>query len=165
MNESIGGSALISLVVFIVGALLLIIVGALSYSKAYRVKNRIIGIIDKYEVFNDQKDYNDYKDALSEISEDLASIGYSSVKIKNCDELPVYKSLETKKNNGTISSFKIVYDGTNSYDYCVYETSLSDGSYYYTVVTFVHINFPVIESIAHVPVSGETVIYGKKYDN
>ena len=83
MNESIGGSALISLVVFIVGALLLIIVGALSYSKAYRVKNRIIGIIDKYEVFNDQKDYNDYKDALSEISEDLASIGYSSVKIRD----------------------------------------------------------------------------------
>lgn len=164
MNESIGGSALISLVAFIVGALLLILVGALSYSKAYRVKNRIIGIIDKYEVFDSDKDYNNYNDALSEINLDLSSIGYSSNKIKECSDLEIYKSMLTKKANKTINDVKIVYDG-KGYDFCVYETTLSDASYYYTVVTFVHINFPVIESVAHVSVSGETIIYGKKYDN
>ena len=161
MNESIGGSALTSLVVFILGALLLILVGALSYSKAYRVKNRILSIIDKYETFDNSAN----SEELQEISSDLSSIGYSSVKIKDCNEIPTYKSLEAKKNNGTIKSFKIVYDGKNSYDYCVYEVNLDDGSYYYSVVTFLHINFPVIESVAHVPVSGETIIYSKKYDN
>lgn len=161
MNESIGGSALTSLVIFILGALLLILVGALSYSKAYRVKNRILNIIDRYESFDNSAN----SEELQEINSDLNSIGYSSVKIKNCDEIPTYKSLEAKKNNGTIKSFKIVYDGTNSYDYCVYEVNLADGSYYYSVVTFLHINFPVIESVAHVPVSGETIIYNKKYDN
>ena len=45
MRESLGGSMLLNLVVIFTGLIIIFFVGILSYSKAYRVKNRIVEII------------------------------------------------------------------------------------------------------------------------
>lgn len=56
MRSAIGNSLLMSLVVIIVSLVMLVFVGILSYSKAYRVKNRIIEVIEKYGSFEYEQD-------------------------------------------------------------------------------------------------------------
>ena len=51
MRESLGGSMLLNLVVIFTGLIIIFFVGILSYSKAYRVKNRIVEIIEKYGTY------------------------------------------------------------------------------------------------------------------
>ena len=54
-----------------------------------------------------------------------------------------------------------VYTNSSNNGYCVYKTTLSSSEYYYTVVTFSHLNINVlgIGSLFSTPVYGETRTY------
>lgn len=136
MREAVGNSLLLNLVIIFVSIVILFFVGILSYSKAYRVKNRIIEVIESH---------GNYLDSVDEISTDMKSIGYRTTNNKKC-------------NSNNLNS--------TSYNYCVYEiTDKSSGnSYYYKVVTYVHFDFPIIGGLINIPVSGETKILGKSYN-
>lgn len=131
-----GNGLLTNLVVFFVGIVILFFVGILSYSKAYRVKNRIIEVIESN---------GNYSSSVDEISTDMKTMGYRTVTKKKCDS-----------NN----------ENKTSYNYCVYEIrdKSSKNSYYYKVVTYVHFDFPIIGGIINIPVKGETKILGKIYN-
>lgn len=131
-----GNGLLTNLVVFFVGIVILFFVGILSYSKAYRVKNRIIEVIESN---------GNYSSSVDEISTDMKTMGYRTVTKKKCDSNNVNKT---------------------SYNYCVYEIrdKSSKNSYYYKVVTYVHFDFPIIGGIINIPVKGETKILGKIYN-
>lgn len=139
MREAIGNSLLLNLVIVFASIVILFFVGILSYSKAYRVKNKIIDTIERYE------DYENSENSKDEISTDLKSAGYRTLGNKKCDE-------------GNLND--------TSYNYCVYKISdkSSDDSYYYRVVTYVHFEFPVIGDLISIPVKGETKILGKSYN-
>lgn len=134
MREALGNSLLMNLIVIFSGIVILFFVGIMSYSKAYRVKNRIIEVIEKYETYDGN--------AQNEISADLKRIGYRSISNKKCSE--------GNKNSTT-------------YSYCVYEKNDTNNGKYYEVVTYVQFEFPVIGDFITFPVKGETKILAKSY--
>lgn len=134
LREAIGNSLLFNLVIVFVALVILFFVGILAYSKAYRVKNRIIETIEKY---------GDYYTAIEEIETDLKTMGYSSAFNSNCSDDNL---------------------NTSTYKYCIYYKESGDSSYYYKVVTYVHFDFPIIGDFVTFPVHGETKILGKSYN-
>jgi len=110
-------------------------VSILAYSKAYRAKNRIIDVIEKYG------EYNDY--AQNEIMDSLKEMGYQ---LGNCE------------HTSSVTN-------TSGYKYCIEERKAQDvDGYYYKVTTYVQFYFPVIEQMFQPPVTSETKILGKEYD-
>ena len=79
MREAIGSSLLFNLIIVIVIVMIAFLVGSLSYSKAFKVKNRIINIIEKYEGYNQ----TDSK-LINEINSELKNMGYRINKNKKC---------------------------------------------------------------------------------
>ena len=168
MNESLGGSGLFYILIIIVSALLLLLLGFLSFSKAFKVKNHIINII--------HENRGDISQSYTDIESDLYSVGYSSNKMKSCNETDLYnKLIDLKENNNRTvqnccDAVSVVIpdaslDKNTSFDYCVYKYIFADGSYYYSVVTYVHMNIPLVESVLHIPITGETKIFERKYED
>lgn len=136
MREAIGNGMLLNVVIVIVAAVMLFFAGIFSYSKAYRIKNRIVEIIEEYGEYNST--------AESAISTDLKTAGYFNAKNKSCSSDNV---------------------NSTTYNYCIYKIINSDenNSYYYKVVTYTQFNFPFIGDFIKIPVKGETRILGKEY--
>lgn len=139
MREAIGNSYLYSIVIVFVGIIFLILIGSLSYSRAFKVKTKIIEIIEKHGTYNDDEIRN-------EIDNYLKTVGYTVTKSADsgkCSEVNGTKAINTIKN----------------YDYCVYRFNTVKGPYYHITV-FISFDIPVISSFLRIPVSGETrVIY------
>ena len=47
MRESIGNSYIFGIVIALIGVIFLILIGSLSYSRAFKIKTRMIEIIEK----------------------------------------------------------------------------------------------------------------------
>ncbi len=135
MRGALGNSLLLSIIITFVGAIVIFFVSILSYSKAFRAKNRIIEVIEKYGVY-DSYDQN-IKD---EIGVSLAEMGYQ---LGECD----HESLSSG----------------NGYKYCVDEITATNGKYY-KVSTYVQFNFPIIGEIIKPKVTSETKILNVDYN-
>lgn len=168
MRDSIGGSMLLYIVIIFVTAVLLLFSSILTYSKAYKIKNRIIEIIEKYGVYEkfDEKSNNLITE---EINQDLKTSGYSASNTTRCNSTVVQNHLRKVLHSDYHSNLP---DNINDYgyNYCVFEINSEDypknilNGRYYIVVTFVEFQFPVINDIMTFPVYGETQILGKNYD-
>lgn len=147
MNDSLGNALLLKIVLFIIIAVMLLFVSALSYSKAYKAKNIVIDSIEAYGMFNDK--------AKAEIELSFAELGYQ------VDNDFVCPKVGDMKSQQEISNYK-------GYKYCVYEVCIGDckgnRGKYYKVVTYTQFKFPIIESVITMPVRGETKILGKSYN-
>lgn len=137
MKASLGGGFLLNIVVVIVSIVMLLFAGILAYSKAYRIKNRIVETIENNNGYNDT--------AKTILSEDLQTAGYTFVGVNNkkCDS-----------NN--------LNDG--GYNYCVYISFDAENGVYYDVVTYMRFEFPVIGTSINIPVKGQTRILKKEYN-
>lgn len=154
MKESIGGSMLLYLVLIFVTVVMLLFSSILTYSKAYKIKNRIIEVIEKYGMYNST--------VANEINPDLSVAGYKANQTSNCDDI-YNKLIRTKYSEDKLSRNHNSY----GYNYCIFKSTNTEGvneGSYYVVVTFVEFQFPVIGDIMTFPVYGETKILGKKYD-
>ena len=148
MREAIGNSFIVNLLLVFLGVMSIIFIGSISYSKAFKVKNRIVFIIEKYGEWPELARENLPR---NEIEASLKQIGYPLyARIGRCDRY--------NKGGGTI-----VY-GANPADttfhYCVYKYQ-NDRGVYYGVTTFMHFDIPLIGGILEFPVYGETKsLYG-----
>ena len=121
MRESIGSIALYNIIIVFIVVTFAVLAGTMSYSKAFKVNNRIINAIEKYEGYNDLS-----KDL---IDRELISIGYESQnpnRIYSCSRRNGYAAMENLNK---------------SYNLCIYEmpleTSEWDGRYFeYGVVSY-----------------------------
>ena len=145
MRESIAQSALFAMVAIIIGIIIILLVSSMVYSKTYKIKTKIVDIIDKY---NGEIEY-----ARIEIQDYLTSIGYrkNSNNTQNCPN----------KANGT------VINNYDIYHYCLYEydagTTDNKGKYYGALV-YIYFDIPFIGNLLEFPVYGETeVFYEKNY--
>ena len=128
MRSAIGNSLLMSLVVTIVSVVIILFVSTFSYSKAYKIKNGIIEIIEKYGVYEGNEAVH------NEIATYLSEVGYQ---LGNCDEGKVTNNIAGPNE-------------TKGYKYCVeadYEnpeasTNKEKGYRKYRVTTYVEFNFP-----------------------
>ncbi len=136
MKESINNAFLFGLVMFFLAVIIAILVGSLSYSKAFKVKNRIITIIEK------NLDYNG--SAKLEIDEFLREIGYKTN--------PLGRNRCPSGHGVLLSSY-----GTN-YRYCVYFNEAGHKGYYFKVAAFMYFEIPVIGDFLEFPIYGETKI-------
>ena len=136
MREAFGGAFTIKLMLIFLAIYIAFIAVALNYAKAFRVKNKIIDIIEQNEGIDS---YNDTKEGsvIGDINSYLNTVSY-------------YVNLANIKNNNT--------ENINCYDrgYCIEETTapVTDGitSKYYKVTTYININFPFF----NIPITGET---------
>ena len=161
MKESISNAMLFYIIITFVVILIMFFVGSLSYSKAYKVKNKIIEEIEK-EGDTAQDPYTAYDRAQGSIEQWLAAGGENGVGI---GYRPITGSA-TNKENCTDTKGEIV-NKNNRYQYCVYRIdTCAQGregrcGVYYKVTTFMFFDIPVIGDLLKIPVSSETMIFTK----
>lgn len=157
MRDALGGTVvLVIIVVFIV-----IVSGYMAfnvnYTKAFRVKNKIVDGFNKYG----DSCTSDGSDCDKEIREYAASIGYNPIGL-TCDG--------KKLNSSDLQNLHT--SGSSLYCYVEHEKVLSkesdvinDGEYhYYTIVTKVDVNIPLIENtlgLRFLTVKGDTKTFKK----
>lgn len=124
MREGMGSAFVYTVVIIIVGIILLLLVGSIGYSKAFKVNSRIIDIIEANDGYND--------DAEDEVFQALSSIGYKVSRVVTCPSL-----------DASYGSYDIIKPKLN-YDYCVYKHTDNKRGDYYTVLTYMYFDFPVI---------------------
>ena len=140
MREAFGGAFTIKLMLIFLAIYIAFIAVALNYAKAFRVKNRIIDIIEQNEGIDS---YDDTKEGsvIGDINSYLNTVSY-------------YVNLANIKNNNT--------ENINCYDrgYCIEETTASVTgcitSKYYKVTTYININFPFFKLNFNIPITGDT---------
>ena len=137
MRDAVGGSLLLNIVIIFLSVVIVLFAGIMAYSKAYKVKNRIIEIIER------EKSYN--ISARRSIESDLRLYGYK---------------------NSNITSRKCGYGNlnTSTFFYCVYERGNLLKGTTYEVVTYVQFDFPIIGDWLVFPVKGQTKVLNKSYD-
>ena len=137
MNEAIGTSMVLSIILVFIGIFISLYVGSIAYSKGFKVRNRIIDIIEKYDGYTDS--------AKKEIDENLQMVGYQININKKCETMNDVEPLENK----------------SAYEYCVYQYQTSKGDYY-GVRVFIHFDFPIIGNFIEIPLYGESRILFEK---
>jgi len=136
MRDAVGGSFMIKVLLVFLTVYIIFIAVALNYAKAFRVKNKVIDIIEQNEGI---RDYTDTSGTIGEINTYLKKASYN-----------VNLTEKNKKDRG------VCYD----LGYCIDESSeIRDGnitSKYYQVTTFVRIEFPFFNLNITIPIKGET---------
>lgn len=150
MREAIANAGVFNLVIVFVIILLAFFIGSLGYSKAFKVKNKIVDEIEK--------DHGYLPTTQDSIEKWLGTIGYrlkSTIGAGNCG---------TETFNGKTG--ELVSSGSN-YQYCVYKfnscgnTNVKKCSTHYRVVSYMYFDVPVINSLIKIPVKGETVSFSE----
>lgn len=130
MKEAIGTSMVFNLIMIFTSVFIALFVGSIAYSKSFKIRNRIIDIIEENRGYDD--------DAMAQIEENLASIGYQ-IGGDRCPE----------KNN------EQAMDPVSDYNFCVYKFQADRGAYY-GVIAFIHLDIPIIGNRISIPIYGET---------
>ena len=126
MSGPIGHTFIYNIIILFVIIVFGFLAGTLSYYKAFRVNNKIVSALEKYEGYN--------AFSKEEIEIRLSTLGYALQPL-NCKE--EYRGMH------------LVSLGEN-FSYCVYisETNPKKGEYYnYGVLTYMNIDLPVINMI------------------
>ena len=119
--------------------IMLLIMGSLMYSRAFKNRNEIITIIEKHRGFNLQ--------ARNEIDEFLRMVGYRQA--KDFHNRDVNNSCQPPSgwSNEPVQSV---------YLYCVYRNNNAD---LYQVVIFLYLDIPIVGEFISFPVRGETRVF------
>ena len=138
MKAATGNAMLMNIIIVFLVVVMALLVTSISYTKAFRVKNRIVDIIEYHNGdFSKQEITND-------INRSLKSIGYRYNNGKQC---PV---MDGVSENDT-------YTGTD-YLYCVYMYNSNKGKYY-KVIAYMYFDIPVVGEYINIPVYGETRVF------
>lgn len=147
MREAIGSTWLIGIVITFVAIFSAFLAYSISYTKAFKVKNEIVNIIEKNEGFSKSANNLDNvsddtlrKDMSTEaqIFKYIKSIGYN------------YSAFE----NGT-KPCNSMYKG----GYCLEKYCVNNGERnvtYYKVTSYITLSIPVINFNINLPIKGET---------
>ena len=140
MKESINSAIVLTIVLTIIGLIEVILFASFAYSKAYKVKNRIVNIIE--ENIDDDGNYGD--DLFGIIDAEIAKIGYQ-VTNRGVNDCKVIEGAELQNS-------------ASNYRYCVYKTvqpntNKGKGTYY-TVVSYMYFYTPFVS--INIPIKGST---------
>ena len=143
MREGVGHAFLFTIVIVILGIIMILLITSMVYSKTYKIKTKILDIIEKYD--------GDIGSARVEIQSYLTSIGYRR-NVDNTQECPI-------KNGGA------VLNNYDIYHYCLYEfDNTSNLGKYYGALVYIYFDIPFIGNVFEFPVYGETeVLFDKMY--
>lgn len=148
MKESIANSMIFAIVMVFVGLIIVVFLSSLNYSKAYKVKNRIVDIIEQYDdgYCNNTKAITAELEGTSGQAGLLASMGYHlNLKKESCP---------TINDSNATNGGKAINTPTN-YLYCIYRLKATRG-YYYRVIAYIYFDVPFVEQLSEYAVYGET---------
>ena len=130
MRESIGNSMIFSIILTIIAVASGLVLFSLGYSKTYRIKNKVIDIIESNFGYNDST-------IRTEVEAYMREAGYNSYK-KNNDKCP---SLD---GQSAINDLKL-----QQYMYCIYKFDTVKGPYY-TVKVYMTYHLPLVSDFINV---------------
>lgn len=152
MREAIGGTWLTQLIIVFMLIFVAFLALSLNYTKAFKVKNELLSIIEKQEGVT-TGEYG----TIGIINNYLQSNGYHIMKPCEVNSYGV-----TDLNNDTI---ELVTNKDKKYHYCIQKmnskSSRQDGKVYYKVNIFFYFNLPVLGDIFTFDINGSTgdVVY------
>lgn len=141
MREATGGALLINIIIIFIVIFIALLSSSVNYSKAFKVKDNIIGMIEDHKGFDDA--------TKNEVSAYLKEVGYNVSTTDN-------KCAAHCSNKGTSGVKCRAIDHRDGYRYCVLEYQESGNRKYYQVIAYMTFDIPVINEIIHIPVYGET---------
>lgn len=146
MHSAMGNAFITGIVITFITIFMLFFATSTSYTKAFKVKNKIVEILEKYDDILDVSPTNSNgslsQDVENEINTVLGSIGYR-IGSNTCPQ-----------RNGVNAVAKST---TTTYEYCIYKYSTSRGTYY-GVTAYMYYQIPLIGTELRFPVYGETKI-------
>lgn len=163
MKESISNALVLNLVIIFLFVFAILFAGSTAYTKAFKVKNRIISIIEKREntVLTGGFKSGEYS-IINEIENTLKDTGYKVGLNMNskCQDAMKARFKNTNYN------YNVVDTGTSTYNYCIaefYDESSAMKGRYYAVITYMYFEIPLIGKTLEFPVYGETKTMGLAY--
>ncbi len=152
MREAIGTSYVVNFIITFFILFILVFLATLSYTKAFKVKNKIVDVIEEYE--GDVVDTSSQlkSEPQSDINSKLGQIGYRVSDKKTCKKNGRYEGNAFKGENVVKEISK---NDTSNYHYCIYQIDTGKGKYY-GVVTYIYFDIPIVGSTVEIPVYGET---------
>lgn len=139
MKEAFGTAYVANFVIIFVILFIFFFVAGMSYTKAFKIKNRIVDIIEENGCYSE----NTTCTSKNEIDDILTDAGY-----RVTNSVPECKS---------ITNATILTSDRNTFNYCVYKFETNRGSYY-KAAAFMYYEIPVIGVHMQFPVYGETKI-------
>ncbi len=159
MKESISNAFLFNIIIIFVIIMIAFFVGSLSYSKAFKVKNKIVEEIEK-EGENSTDPATAYTRAEDDITEWL-NAGDDGNGIGYRPKTNAVSGVRCNNDRGTLVS------QSSDYQYCVYMINTCTNGrenkcgVYYRVTAYMFFDIPIIGDMIQIPVSGETMIFQK----
>ena len=141
MKESINTAVIVGIIITIVGLIELVLFASFAYSRAFKVKARIVDILEEQSGYSEN--------VKEKIDTEIAKIGYRLTEygINSCPNLD---------EDGT-GKYTLVNEVSN-YNYCIYVTTeVNDDKgvgYYYTVISYVYFDTPLLNF--NFPIRGQT---------
>lgn len=128
----------------------MVIIGGLSYSKAFKIKNRIIEVIEKYKGYT--------ADTEADVEALLKETGYPVQRNRNW-KCPNGRGEDAAGLNAGEEGISAINNSDN-YKYCIYQYKTVRG-YYYSVVTYMPIELPLIGDLIRfeIPIYGDTKVF------
>lgn len=140
MREAVGNAFLFNFIIVFLVAIIFVLISSISYSKAFKVKNRLVDIVEKYECYEETN-----CQSKTEIENVLGEIGYRVSHKAECETISG-KTLLTATND-------------TNYRYCIYKNDANRG-YYYSVIAYAYFEIPLVGGYFEIPIKGDTkVIY------
>lgn len=141
MRDAVGSTWVFSIVVLFTLIFAGFLVLVLSYSRAYKIKNEITSMIEKYEGLTDTN--------FGLINDYLANNGYKATGACQQDDIGVYI-------NGDNYDFDVVAaDSGKPYLYCI-KLNKDNDKCNIGVTVFYKFNLPVLGKIGNFSISGQT---------
>lgn len=143
MRQTIGGTWLMQLMILFILLFVGYIILTLNYSKTIRLKNEVVGIIEKYEGVNST--------SVELINNYLVASGYNA--------MGTCTSQASKGVYGAsdFNTFNLEQAQPNKkYYYCVRKYDGANTSKYYQVTMFYKFNLPILGSISSFTIRGTT---------
>lgn len=155
MKEAFGNSAITIIVITFVTILILILTTSSSYSKAAKVRNRIIEMIEENQGYgvngNGILDISEFRE---KVDKELANYGYR-INTSLANTCPTKPGLDPETGAPSqISDINLRLGLNNKYQYCVYEYRTVKGVYY-GVETYMYFDIPLVENLK-LGIYGET---------
>lgn len=154
MNEGVGNTTILVIMMVFVTVVSAYMAYNVNYTKAFRLKNKIISTYNKY-------DGQCGSECNAEIANYAKDIGYSPHKSLNCDNTSIKPSGAQTIPNTYYCGYKIDVKGANS---------AGDGSkyydveerYYYRILTRIDIQIPIVQNVLGLrilTVTGDTKVF------
>lgn len=141
MKGPIGHTFMYNIIILFIFIVFAFIGGILSYYKGYKINNKIVGSIEKFEGYN--------KNTLTEINKNMGNLGYKHTH-ETCDS--------------TYKGMYLIEVGDEEYNYCIYvsydpndKSAFPNGGEYYQygVLTYMDISLPLIRNFS-IPIFTKT---------